>query len=282
MNLSNRNAEFYIPDGASGDVALKRTTHAAIGAHQDDLEIMAFHAIIECFRSGKNKFLGITVTNGAGSPRDGIYARTTDEEMQAIRRGEQKKAASIGEYSGVVLLNHTSKDAKSPAARAIVDDIRLVLEASRPGVVYTHNLADKHDTHVGVALKAILAMREMDPKARPKRVLGCEVWRNLDWMQDSDKTVLDISGRENLAASLMGVYDSQIAGGKRYDLANTGRWRANASFYASHDTDKSTALSYAMDLTPLVLDPGMDVIGYVRGFIERFDRDVSERIRNLS
>ena len=282
MKFSNPNSEFYIPYGATEEQALKRATHIGIGAHQDDLEIMAFHAIVKCFHSATDKFLGITVTNGSGSPRAGLYAKTTDEEMQAVRRQEQKKAAQIGEYSGVILLNHASKDVKNPAARAIVDDLKQVLAAARPSVVCLHNLADKHDTHIGVAVKAIKAMRELSADARPKRVYGCEVWRNLDWMQDAEKVVFDISNHENMAAALLGLYDSQIAGGKRYDLANMGRWRANASFFASHDTDTSTALSYAMDLTPLVDDPKIDLNEYVQGYIGRFAKDVADRIRTMS
>ena len=29
--------------------AVAKTTHMAIGAHQDDIEIMAYHGVLECF-----------------------------------------------------------------------------------------------------------------------------------------------------------------------------------------------------------------------------------------
>jgi hypothetical protein len=61
-------------------------------------------------------------------------------------------------------------------------------------------------------------------------VLGCEVWRNLDWLLDEDKQGLPVDDRPNLAAALSGVFDSQISGGKRYDLAVQGRRLANATF----------------------------------------------------
>ena len=35
----------YVPDGSDLSSALARTTHLAIGAHQDDLEIFAYHGI---------------------------------------------------------------------------------------------------------------------------------------------------------------------------------------------------------------------------------------------
>ena len=49
MELHNPASEIHVPDGSPVDVALSRTTHLSIGAHQDDLEIMAFHGILECF-----------------------------------------------------------------------------------------------------------------------------------------------------------------------------------------------------------------------------------------
>ena len=50
---------------------------------------------------------------------------------------------------------------------------------------------------------------------------------------------MDVSGRDNLAAAMNGVFDSQIAGGKRYDLATIGRRAANATFFESHATDQA-------------------------------------------
>ncbi|MEI9866262.1 MAG: hypothetical protein WDN00_17245 [Limisphaerales bacterium] len=59
-------------------------------------------------------------------------------------------------------------------------------------------------------------------------MIGCEVWRNLDWLGDNEKFLMDVSGHDKLAARLNGVFASQIAGGKRYDLATLGRRSANA------------------------------------------------------
>jgi hypothetical protein len=53
---------------------------------------------------------------------------------------------------------------------------------------------------------------------------------------------------------------------------------ANATYYASHGTDEESALSYAMDLTPLVDDPDLAVADYVLRFVDRFRREVEERL----
>jgi len=282
MDLHNPNSEIYVPDGSPVDVALLRTTHLSIGAHQDDLEIMAFHGILECFGKGDRYFTGVTVTNGAGSPRDDLYAHYTDEQMQAVRRLEQKKAAFVGEYSAHVFLDYTSSAVKDGSNTDVMEDLKKVLRATRPQVIYTHNLADKHDTHVAVVLRAIRALRELPEDIRPQRLYGCEVWRNLDWLNDQDKVVFDVSAHENLATSLVGIFDSQICGGKRYDLATMGRRRANASYLESHATDVATSVIFGIDLTPLVKDATLDVKDYIAGFINRFAQEVSSRLTKLS
>lgn len=281
MELRSPRAVIFVPDGMETDSALARTTHMAVGAHQDDIEIMAYSGILACFGSRDEWFSGITVTDGAGSPRDGLYADYTDDEMQEVRAGEQRKAAVVGEYAAMAMLKYTSAQTKDPRNVDVVADIRSLIAAARPRVLYTHNLADKHDTHVAVALRTIEALRELPPDVRPEAAYGCEVWRDLDWMTDDDKVALDVAGREHLAAALVGVFDSQIAGGKRYDLATAGRRRAHATYHASHGTDETDALVFAMDLTPLILDEDLNIAQYAMSYIERFGDDVSSRLRRL-
>jgi len=267
-----------VPDGKPAADALQRITHLGIGAHQDDLEFMAFHGILECFASETKWFGGVTCTNGAGSSRTGAYEKFTDAQMMAVRRTEQNNAAIVGQYGVMIQLDYPSSAIKSPTDPALKNDLKEILAATKPEVVYTHNPADKHDTHVGVVIAALQAMRELPRDQRPKRVIGCEVWRNLDWLPDAEKVLMDVSGRDNLAAALNGVFDSQIAGGKRYDLATLGRRSANATFFESHATDAASQLIFGMDLTPLVTDETLDVVEFVCGFIDRFNADVKTKL----
>jgi LmbE family N-acetylglucosaminyl deacetylase len=274
-------AEIFIPDGLPGEQALARTTHLCIAAHQDDIEIMAAAPIIECFQQTDKWFTGVVVTDGRGSPRDDLYKNYSDEEMRLVRFKEQKKAAIVGEYAAQIMLDYPSKAIKDGQNLQPVEDLAVLLETTRPQVVYTHNLADKHDTHVGVALKAIAAIRLLPENERPQKLYGCEVWRNLDWMVDDDKVGMDLSQHENLQAALLGVFDSQIAGGKRYDLATMGRRRANATYFEAHGVDQTLGLAFGMDLTPLVRDPNLDVTAFVQEFIQRFGQDVAQRLQRM-
>ena len=268
----------FVPDGVPTEAALARVTHLGIGAHQDDLEFMAFHGIIACYHSTSEWFGGVTCTDGRGSPRKGAYASLDDEEMRVVRQREQDLAARIGRYGVMVQLGHPSAAVKDRGRPGWREDLLALLRVTRPRVVYTHNLADKHDTHVAVAVATVAAIRALPPGERPTAVYGCEVWRDLDWLPDAEKVAHDVGGFEALAAALNGVFDSQIAGGKRYDLGVIGRRRANATFFDSHVVDLAAQIAFAMDLTPLARDETLDLATYVDGLVDCFREDVKTRL----
>jgi LmbE family N-acetylglucosaminyl deacetylase len=272
-------ARLVTPDGKTGPDAISRTTHLGIGAHQDDLEFMAFHGILACYDRTDRWFGGVTITDGRGSSRAGQFKDWTDDQIAAERIREQEAAAVIGQYSFIAQLGLGSSAVRDAQQSAVRDDLRRILEASRPEVVYLHNLADKHDTHVGCALRCIEALRQLPKAERPKMVYGCEVWRDLDWLVDSEKTAMPISDRPELARTLNEVFATQIAGGKRYDLAVLGRRTANATFSNAHSTDQESAMQWAMDLTPLIQDDSLDPVAYTVGFIDRLKADVTARLR---
>lgn len=281
MKFNLETAQLFVPDGLPAEQALARTTHMAFGAHQDDLEIMAIDGILQCFQRDDQWFTGVVVTNGRGSPRSGLYQDYSDDRMWEVRNKEQKKAAVLGEFAAQVLLDYPSGAVKDGANKQPVEDIARLLTVAQPQIVYTHNLADKHETHIGVTLKVIEAIRTLPAVERPQKLYGCEVWRDLDWLVDSDKVAFDCSAQENLQVALVGVFDSQVTGGKRYDLATMGRRRAHATYHASHATDVTTGLSFGMDLSPLIADDSLDILAYTQAYIDRFAQDVSQRLEKL-
>ena len=85
MQLHLDTSEIFIPDGLAVEAALARTTHMAISAHQDDIEIMAAAPILECYQQTDRWFTGVVVSDGRGSPRDGLYKDYDDETMRLVR-----------------------------------------------------------------------------------------------------------------------------------------------------------------------------------------------------
>ena len=223
LSLWHKDADTFVPDGTTLSKALARTTHLGVGAHADDLEFMAFHGIEACHGNKSKWFTGVTCNNGAGSPRSGIYAQFTDKEMAVARRQEQRRAAMVGDYSAILQLGYSTAEIQGSTYSFLIQDLVEILKATQPQILYTHNPADKHPVHVGSVIAVIQALRSLPARMHPERVFGCEVWRGLDWLPEQAKNRLIADKRDHLQASLMGVFDTQISGGKRYDLAVMGR-----------------------------------------------------------
>jgi LmbE family N-acetylglucosaminyl deacetylase len=280
MSLQNTNPEshipgrLFVPDQKPLPEALKRTTHLGVGAHHDDLEFMAFHGIVQCFGKEDKWFGGVTCADGKGSSRSGAFASITPEELAETRAAEQVRAAEIGGYGSMIMLNYPSSQITNPVGVALRADLIQILQAMHPEVVYTHNPADKHATHIGVFASLLQAIRSLPHADRPKQLIGCEVWRDLDWMCDGEKVRMDATGHDKLASELNSVFASQIAGGKRYDLAVAGRRAANATFYEPREGDVSTQVLVGMDLTPLILDDRLGVLEFTSERIRRFESEV--------
>jgi len=82
-------------------------------------------------------YTGVVVTNGAGSPRDDLYADYTDDQMKEARKLEQKKAAFVGEYSAQALLDYPSSAVKDASNPTVVDELKRLMEEASPEIIYT-------------------------------------------------------------------------------------------------------------------------------------------------
>lgn len=278
IKLNNPGATLFFPDDFTPEEAFAHTTHLGIGAHQDDIEIMAYHGILQCLHKKELWFGGIACTDGRGTPGNGPYAHCTEEEMRAIRAREQNTAAAIGQYSFVAQLDYNSESIRNPVSEDLKNDLKQLLKTTSPSIIYTHNPADKHDTHVAVCVAVIEALRESPVGDVPPTVYGCEVWRSLDWLLDADKVIMSVAGHENIANALLGAHDSQISSGKKYNRATVGRWLSNATFFDPRSQDIASKVSFAMDLSPLVQNPDLDISDYVQRYIERVAADITARL----
>ncbi len=260
MQLDCPALDCFIPDGVGTADASGRTTQLGIGAHPDDLEIIAIPGILSCIDSPNEWFTGVVTCDGAGSPRTGRYAGFSDRQLADTRRQEQRDAAALGGYSLQIQLGFPSGRADSPE---LVDCLENVLRECRPDTVFLHNPADAHATHRRVARSSLAALQRLSAAQRPTRIYGVEVWRSLDWLPAQYRAVLPVEDPQALQARLLGCHDSQVSGGKRYDQAIIARQRANATLLDSHEVDRHDACILAMDLMPLLDDTGLDLDTYL-------------------
>lgn len=278
----NPESDIWLSEGLDLDAALGRTTHLGIGAHQDDLEFMAYEGVAACYQQSDLWFAGVTVTDGRGSSRKGPFADYSNEQIRDVRREEQREAAEIGQYTAQIQLDYPSSEIKGNGRSNVVDDIAYILERMRPRVVYLHQPADKHDSHVATLACCIEGLRRVAGQHVPERIIGCEVWRSLDWLADEEKIAMVCDGHPELMRSLFAVYRSQIEGGKRYDLAVEGRRRSNATMFDSHGSDEYAALAWGVDLKPLVEQPDLSIEAFILEKISVFSEDVRSRIQKFA
>ena len=253
--------------------------YLGIGAHPDDVEFMVWQGILQCYRQPQRAFASVVITSGQGSSRIGDYSQVSDEQMVLIRAQEQRWAAELGDYVFSASLGYTSQELRQSARQQVVEDIKEIVRTLRPQVIYTHNLADRHDTHVAAVLRVVQALRELGEEYWPREFYGCEVWRSLDWLTGSDRRVAEVGAHQNLMRALMGLYDSQIAGGKGYDLANVGRRQANATYSDAYHPDDMSLAELSMDLLPLLQEEGLTPEAYFARLNSHFAQDVTERLR---
>ena len=145
---------------------------------------------------------------------------------------------------------------------------------------YTHNPFDRHGTHLAV-LRHVMAGLVMSPElSHLQHIYGVEVWRSLDWLPEKYRVQLNVSDRLHLTQSLIGLFDSQIASGKRYDKALMGRLKANATFYDSHSTDDSSATQVAVDLID-VLRPNQSVDQLIEQVTSDYQKELLSAWRSV-
>jgi hypothetical protein len=97
-------------------------------------------------------------------------------------------------------------------------------------------------------------------------------------MDDGEKIAFEVGERAGLTAALVGLFDSQIAGGKRYDQATLGRRHANATYFSSHESDAYEAVVFAMDLMPLLRNKEISPVELVKRHIHTFENDVTTKL----
>lgn len=261
--LNQPGSEVYAPHSPLTPSYLQKTSHLGIGAHPDDIEILAGHGIIPAYEHPEYFFTGVTVTNGQGALRSGIYAEMNNRDFCKLRWEEQMTAAKLGQYLAQFMLNYSSEAVKSHQSQQLIVDLQTIINATRPSVIYTHNLADLHDTHVAVAICVIEALRKCAPTLQDITLYGCEIWRGLDWLSPDIRCALDVSKYRDLQRNLIRIFHSQIESGKRYDHAVEGRQAANATFQNPYMPDEATHISCAMNMTPLVYHPEIDLAEYI-------------------
>ncbi|MEG1529556.1 MAG: PIG-L family deacetylase, partial [Clostridia bacterium] len=174
--------------------------------------------------------------------------------------------------AALYLFEKSSAEVKEKQEEIILGLKGILEEYQGLDALYIHSIFDSHKTHVAASICAIEAVRLLENSKKPKKIYGCELWRDLDWLPNDEKVVFDVSGNDELSRNLMDCFASQNAV-KRYDLASIARRVSNATYYASHSGDTANELIYAVDLTELGFE-GVSIASFAQAKLKKFAREV--------
>jgi LmbE family N-acetylglucosaminyl deacetylase len=250
MNLDvnfDMSPSFFNLDHVSYEDMISRSTHIGIAAHHDDLEIMAFHAISQCFESQDLSFLGIILTDGANSPRTNEYRNTRNSEMIELRKKEQIEACRRGKYGGIIFLNLTSDQVKKNDPR-LRQNLKQIVRLAKPLEIILHNPFDFHPTHRASFFYTLETLESFQPSIEKSTIIASEVWGSLEWLPKQYRIIMDTSGSKNLAHDLLSCFSSQIQGGKNYLEATLGRRISNATFHHFDATDERYSMNFGLNM----------------------------------
>jgi hypothetical protein len=197
---------------AASPLHVARAGHAPLrrSAHQDDIEIMAHAGICDCLEANRaRKPLAAWWSPTAPAPRALVQVLELHRRADAVgirRDGATPRRRSSAATRSSSSSAHPSADVKSGGPRrgvarrphtaifagACSPECRL---SAQPGGQARHPRRR--------ARRCLEALRALPPGARPRRVLGCEVWRDLDWLVDADKVALDSGRHPELAAQTL-------------------------------------------------------------------------------
>lgn len=259
----------------------EKISHLAIGAHPDDVEIFAFNAIQQCYKSEDKHFAAVICSNGSGAPAYGKFKEKSKNEIVQIRNEEQQKAAQIGQYTGLVHFNQESETLKQGNA-VFIKDLKVLLEFLKPEYIYTHSPFDDHKTHRCTLRACLQALKMIEDKSWLKGLFACEVWGSLDWLPKQYKYVLGENKSEDLQMRLLECFYSQNIGSqKRYDLGTIGRKLGNATFFESDKGNQYTHQSYAIDLSSVIKQDNVDVSNYCSQIVSDYHESIKSKLVDL-
>ena len=111
MKFSQPSADFYAPRGQDPLANLATTTHLGIGAHADDLEILAFPGIATCFQIGNGQALfGPVRIENAGdyfaSPVSGdgkIFVASENGKIVVLKDSPELEVLAVNDLGDSIL-----------------------------------------------------------------------------------------------------------------------------------------------------------------------------------
>lgn len=209
----NKNAMKYVPTSAKDGAIVS----ICLVANITDIEVLGAGGVIDSLYNPNKSFVGVVAYNPKGVPNAGLYSLYNPQDMIRIRQGEQQKAANIGSYNSVYLLNH--EEGEEDIEENIISDFVGLIKAYKPEVIYTYSPFELDPTKIAIMKCVIIALSRIVDDYSPKAVYGVYTEGSLTFVPLDKLVDLGVESKIGFAYSLLDVYDSASEAGEILDPA---------------------------------------------------------------
>lgn len=180
------------------------------GVEIGDLERISSSYINDNFCDGNRCFVGVISRAPHNILGKNLYAGYSDQDMISIRMQEAVKAANIGSYASLYLLNYASlKEEKN----FLLSDYKNLLNNYRPDVIFTFSPFDDDIDHI-VSLTVLIEAIKQIKNYSPKHIFAVNTFGDFGAFNPEGLIHLNLSKQRDLINSLISVYVSIKEEGK--------------------------------------------------------------------
>jgi LmbE family N-acetylglucosaminyl deacetylase len=203
---------------------------------------------------------------------DGSSPVLKHNRIHLMRQKEALNALRIIEARGGIFLKHQTLFLPDTGNRAMIEEIKAVLEFFMPGTVYVASPFERHKTHVQVSDLTIKAIRQI--KSYSPRMWGYHVWGGFYGLPRT--RAVDISKVIEVKKKAIRKHKSQIQG-KAYDSGMIGRNHYEGVFLETHKSDSMQFAEMFLDMQELVLNKRLSFKTFSKKIMKEFLADFQRK-----
>lgn len=207
----NDNAVRYVPTSAKTGTIVS----LCIAGECGDVERLGLGGVIDALYNPNKSFVGVVTRAPHDIQNGGRYGLYSPADMIDIRLAEQQKAANIGSYGSIYVLNYQSYEDRE----SIIEDYVSLFKAYRPEIVYTYSPFEKDPAKIEVMKMVITALGRIEDGYRPQVIYGSYLGASLDLLADGQSVSLGLDSKVEYAYSVLDIYDSANENGENWDVA---------------------------------------------------------------
>ncbi len=212
MSLNSR-AMKYIP------TSNKKGKQVAMGfaVEAGEIEVISSAHISDILCEGNRSFVGVITRTPHDVLPCGDYEAYSENDMVSVRLHESIKAANIGSYQALYLLNDGELEEVN---EELVNDYYDLLFTYKPDIVYTYSPLDRNKEHI-ISLKALLLALSKLEDYFPEHIYAVHFDGEGYIFDEEDIVHLDVDSRYDIINSMLSVYVSLSEAGNALYAADT-------------------------------------------------------------